>query len=65
MNPQKLVAITPKLLKRQQAVERYNMCWNTLLKAAHDAGALVRYGRSVYFNATLLDSYFDSLSGAD
>ncbi len=65
MNAQKLVNATPKLLKRQQAEERYNMSWNTLLKAAADAGAIVRYGRSVFFNATIMDKYFDSLSGTD
>lgn len=65
MNAQKLSPPSPKLLKRQQAEERYNMCWNTLLKAAQDAGAIVRYGRSVFFNATILDKYFDSLSGAE
>lgn len=65
MNAKKLNIPAPKLLKRQQAEERYNMSWNTLLKAAQDAGALVRYGRSVFFNATIMDKYFDSLSGAE
>ncbi len=65
MNAKKLNIPSPKLLKRQQAEERYNMSWNTLLKAAQDAGALVRYGRSVFFNATIMDKYFDSLSGAE
>ncbi|MCD8119426.1 MAG: DUF6462 family protein [Lachnospiraceae bacterium] len=65
MNVQKLENPAPKLLKRQQAEARYNMSWNTLLKAAGEAGALVRYGRSVFFNATIMDRYFDSLSGTD
>ncbi|MCC8130081.1 MAG: DUF6462 family protein [Clostridiales bacterium] len=65
MNAQRLINPAPKLLKRQQAEERYSMSWNTLLKAAQDAGAIVRYGRSVFFNATLMDKYFDGLSGAE
>ncbi len=63
MNAQKLTMPPPKLLKRAQAEERYNLSWNVLLRAAQDAGAIVRYGRSILFNATRLDSYFDSISG--
>lgn len=62
MNKQTLKPVTPKLLKREQAEQRYNMSWNTLLKAAQDASAIVRYGRSVFFNATRLDAYFDGIS---
>lgn len=66
MRAQQLISKpSPKLLKRPQAMERYSMSWNTLIKAAQDAGALVRYGRSVFFNATILDKYFDSLSGVE
>ncbi|MCD7743997.1 MAG: DUF6462 family protein [Lachnospiraceae bacterium] len=65
MNAKKLNSPAPKLLKRQQAEERYNMSWNTLVKAAREAGALVHYGRSVFFNATIMDTFFDGLSGAE
>ena len=51
-----------KLLKTEQACQRYSMCRNSLVRAAEDARAVVRYGRSVFFNATKLDAYFDGLS---
>lgn len=51
-----------KLLKTEQACQRYSMCRNSLVRAAEDAQAVVRYGRSVFFNATKLDAYFDGLS---
>ena len=68
-----------KLLKTEQACQRYSMCRNSLVSsktaaatsaskaenaqsAAEDAQAVVRYGRSVFFNATKLDAYFDGLS---
>lgn len=62
MRKQELVQPSIKLGKREQACQRYSMCWNTLLKAAEDAQAIVRYGRSVFINFTKLDAYFDALS---
>lgn len=65
MNKKKYVEPGIKLLKRQQAQERYSMSWNTLTRAAADAGAIVHYGRSVFLNASLMDKYFDGLSESE
>ena len=62
MKKQDLVHPGVKLGKREQACQRYSMCWATILKAAEDAQAVVRYGRSVFINFTKLDAYFDALS---
>lgn len=62
MRKQELIPAGVKLGKREQACQRYSMCWNTLLKAAEDAQAIVRYGRSVFINFTKMDAYFDALS---
>lgn len=62
MRKQELAAPGVKLGKRDQACLRYSMCWATILKAAEDAQAVVRYGRSVFINFTKLDAYFDALS---
>lgn len=62
MRKQELAPAGVKLGKREQACQRYSMCWNTLLKAAEDAQAIVRYGRSVFINFTKMDAYFDALS---
>jgi hypothetical protein len=51
-----------KLLKADDACRRYSMCRNSLVRAAEDAQAIVRFGRSVFFNVGKLDAYFDSLS---
>lgn len=62
MRKQELQSVDVKLAKRPQACQRYGMCWNVLLKAAQDANAVVRYGRSVFINVPVLDRYFDALS---
>lgn len=62
MRKQELAPAGIKLGKREQACQRYSMCWATILRAAEDAQAVVRYGRSVFINFTKLDAYFDALS---
>lgn len=65
MNAQRKFSVDPKLLKRPQAEARYSMSWNTLLRAAGECRAIVRIGRSIWLNATILDAHFDSLSGTE
>lgn len=40
------------------ARERYNLCREKLIKLAREAGALIKYGRTVRIDVEKLDSYF-------
>lgn len=62
MKARERTAVDVKLLKVEQACQRYSMCRNSLVRVAEDAQVVVRCGRSVFFNATKLDAYFDALS---
>lgn len=41
---------------------RYGFGRNRMRKIAEDAGAVIKVGRSVRVNFTILDKYFDALS---
>ena len=47
----------------EQAGMRYGFCRNAMRKVAEDAGAVIKIGKSVRVNFTILDKYMDSISG--
>lgn len=47
----------------EQAGIRYGFGRNSMRKIAEDAGAVIKIGKSVRVNFTILDKYMDSLSG--
>jgi len=47
----------------EEACDRYGFGRNKIREIASDAGAVIKLGRSVRINFTILDHYFDSLSG--
>ncbi len=47
----------------ESACARYGFGRNKLREVASDAGAIIKLGRSVRINFTVLDAYFDALSG--
>ena len=47
----------------EQAGLRYGFGRNSMRKVAEDAKAIVKIGKSVRVNFTILDKYMDSLSG--
>lgn len=46
-----------------QACERYSLGYNTMRKTAEAAGAIVKVGRRVNINFSIMDDFFDSISG--
>lgn len=47
----------------EQAGLRYGFGRNSMRRIAEDAGAIIKIGKSVRVNFTILDKYMDSLSG--
>ncbi len=47
----------------EQAGMRYGFGRNAMRKVAEDAGAVIKIGKSVRVNFTILDKYMDSISG--
>lgn len=47
----------------EQAGMRYGFGRNSMRKIAEDAGAVIKIGKSVRINFTILDKYMDALSG--
>ena len=47
----------------EQAGLRYGFGRNRMRTIAEDAGAVIKIGKSVRVNFTILDEYMDSLSG--
>lgn len=47
----------------EQAGIRYGFGRNSMRKIAEDAGAIIKIGKSVRVNFTILDRYMDALSG--
>lgn len=47
----------------EQAGLRYGFGRNSMRKVAEDAGAIIKIGKSVRVNFTILDKYMDSISG--
>lgn len=47
----------------EQAGMRYGFGRNSMRKIAEDAGAIIKIGKSVRVNFTIMDNYLDALSG--
>ena len=47
----------------EQAGMRYGFGRNSMRKIEEDAGAIIKIGKSVRVNFTILDKYMDALSG--
>lgn len=47
----------------EQAGLRYGFGRNSMRKVAEDAGAIIKIGKSVRVNFTVMDKYIDALSG--
>lgn len=47
----------------EQAGMRYGFGRNSMRKIAENAGAVIKIGKSVRVNFTILDKYMDALSG--
>ena len=47
----------------EQAGMRYGFGRNSMRKIAEDAGAIIKIGKSVRVNFTIVDKYMDALSG--
>lgn len=47
----------------EQAGTRYGFGRNSMRKIAEDAGAVIKIGKSVRVNFSILDKYMDALSG--
>lgn len=48
----------------EQAGMRYGFGRNSMRKIAEDAGAIIKIGKSVRVNFTILDKHMDILSGS-
>lgn len=63
----RIVPITETEIKTgrvDQACLRYGLGRDAMYQVAKDAGADIRIGRSFLINFTIMDKYFDSISGA-
>ena len=59
-------AVNPKIIPiKQGCKERWPMDPRTLQRLAEDAGAIIRIGRRVYVNVTIMDRYFDEISDVE
>lgn len=47
----------------EQAGLRYGFGRNTMRKLAAEAGAIIKWGKCVRVNYTIMDTYIDSLTG--
>ena len=47
----------------EQAGMRYGFGRNSMRKVAEDAGAIIKIGKSVRVNFSIMDKYLDALSG--
>lgn len=54
---------TVKTGKIEDAMSRYSLGRNTMKEIAQKAHAEIRVGRSYLINFTVLDAYFDSITG--
>jgi hypothetical protein len=55
--------ITQKSGTLEQAGKRYGFPRNSMRKLAGQAGAIIKIGKSVRVNFTIMDRYLDSISG--
>lgn len=61
-----MTAVKPKIIPLGQGCkERWPMDRRTLQRLAEDAGAIIRIGRLVYVNVTIMDRYFDEISDVE
>ena len=60
---QNLNEVEQKTGTLEQAGIRYGFGRNSMRKIAEQAGAVIKIGKSVRVNFTILDKYMDSLSG--
>ncbi len=51
--------------KLDEACRRYSLGRTSMRNLGSQAGAIVWIGKSVLYNFSILDSYFDSISGGD
>ena len=57
------VTIEQKVGTLEQAGNRYGFGRNRMREIAGQANAVIKIGKSVRVNFTILDQYFDSISG--
>ncbi|MCD7862403.1 MAG: DUF6462 family protein [Lachnospiraceae bacterium] len=55
--------VLQKLGTVEQAMKRYSLGETNMRRVGNEAGAIVRIGKSVRFNFTILDRYMDRISG--
>lgn len=55
--------VLQKLRTVEQAMKRYSLGETNMRRVGDTAGAIVRIGKSVRFNFTILDRYMDKISG--
>ena len=48
-----------KFITPEQATRRYNLSRCTVMKLANEAGAAVKFGKSVRFNTERIDSFLE------
>ena len=61
-----MAAVKPKIIPLGQGCkERWPMGRRKLQKLAEDAGAIIRIGKLVYINVTIMDRYFDEISDVE
>lgn len=55
--------VDPKIIPLDQGrKERWPMGRKKLQRLAEDAGAIIRIGRLLYINVTIMDRYFDDIT---
>lgn len=55
--------VEPKTGTLEQAGMRYGFGRNSMRKIAEEAGAIIKLGKCVRVNFTILDRYMDAMSG--
>lgn len=54
----------PKIIPLERGCkERWPMGRKKLQQLAEDAGAIIRIGRLIYVNVSIMDRYFDDITG--
>lgn len=65
MNARKKQDIIPQQMKSgtiDTACKRYDFGKTTMRRVGEDANAIIRIGKSVFYNFTKIDTYLDSIS---
>lgn len=58
-------SVEQKIGTLEQAGMRYGFGRNSMRRIAEDAGAIIKIGKSVRVNFTIMDKYCDTLSGGN